>query len=248
MKEIDFLPEWYRSGRRKQISYRTQYVALAGLFAVMIAWNFVSMNSLSKASAELAQMTARDAEIYNMSREFDGIKDELTDLQKEARIIEEADSRIPVANVLAEMSHLFDERIILSKVDFVAERFAQEQRKQTGGDSVVRVASSKVSGSQTLPLGKVRFKVVLAGLALDPNDVAELMCKLEGSSYFCSVYLSFSRNRSLERLAGAVAEHRRKGPGLSGTSRPATEPADERYQVAEFEITCYLANYRKEQS
>lgn len=247
MKEIDFLPEWYRSGRRRQISYRTQYVALAGLFAVMMAWNFVSMNALSKASAELAQMTARDAEIYNRSREFDRVKEELRDLQKEARIIDEADSRIPVANVLAEMSHLFDERIIVSKVDFVAERFAQEQKQQAGGDSVVRVASSKVSRSQTLPLGKVRFKVVLAGQALDPNDVAELMCKLEDSAYFCSVYLSFSRNRSIERLTGS-AEQRRKGPGLSGMSRPAAGPADERLQVAEFEITCYLANYRKEQS
>lgn len=248
MKEIDFLPDWYRSGRRKKISYRTQYIALAGLFAVMMAWNFVSMNSLSKASAELAQMTVRDSEMYDVSREFDRIKSEVTELREKARIIEEADSRIPVANVLAEMSHLFGERIILSKVDFIAERFAQQERDKKASGSVVRVTSNKVSDGQTPPLGKVKFKIVLAGLALDPNDVADLMCKLEGSPYFHSVYLSFSRNRKMEHSAGPVAKRRGKRQGLADKAEAAPEPADRQHQVAEFEITCYLANYRKEQS
>ena len=32
MKEIDFLPEWYTSGKRKTAAYRIQYVILGGIF------------------------------------------------------------------------------------------------------------------------------------------------------------------------------------------------------------------------
>jgi hypothetical protein len=37
MKEIDFLPEWYRDGKRRESHYRTQYLAIGCLFAVMVA-------------------------------------------------------------------------------------------------------------------------------------------------------------------------------------------------------------------
>ena len=56
MKEIDFLPEWYRSGRQRQMRYRTQYIALGGIFAVMMVWNLVCICSLSSAKTQLARM------------------------------------------------------------------------------------------------------------------------------------------------------------------------------------------------
>jgi hypothetical protein len=62
MREIDFLPKWYTSGRRRQISYRTQCVALGGVFVVMMVWNFVAAHSISKATAKLADGTARQAD------------------------------------------------------------------------------------------------------------------------------------------------------------------------------------------
>jgi hypothetical protein len=35
MKEIDFLPEWYKNGRRRRMRYRTQYAVLGCIFVVM---------------------------------------------------------------------------------------------------------------------------------------------------------------------------------------------------------------------
>jgi len=46
MKEIDFLPKWYKSGRRRQISYRTQYVGLAGIFLLMNVRNLAASRSI----------------------------------------------------------------------------------------------------------------------------------------------------------------------------------------------------------
>jgi len=51
-----------------------------------------------------------------------------------------------------------------------------------------------------------------------------LICKLDDSPYFCQVVPSFSRNKKMK-----------VGTGLAG----------ENFQVSEFEISCYLANYRE---
>ena len=226
MKEIDFLPEWYKSGRRRQISYRTQYVALAGIFIVMVVWNFITVHSLSKARAGLTQMAPKRAQAQRVSREFDKIKNQVTQLQKKAKILEEIDSKIDVASVLAEMSFLIDDKIVLSKVDFKAEKFEDKRGGKASGysGSAVRVAAGSFAGKKALPLGDVRFKVVINGVASDASDVAKLICKLEDSPYFCLVYPSFSRNRKIK-----------VGKGRGGQD----------LDVTEFEIGCYLANYNE---
>ena len=225
MKEIDFLPEWYKSGRRRQISYRAQYIALGGIFVVIVVWNFIATHSISKATAAVAAEAARQAEAENVSREFARIKSQVTQLQKKAESIEEIDSKIDVANVLAEMSFLLDEKIVLSKVEFSAERFADKQEGKTDSSSTVMLARAEFGGKETQPLGDVRFKVVISGIAADASDVAELICRLEDSPYFCQVIPSFSRNKKL---------------------KVGMKPAKGDLQVTEFKISCYLANYRQE--
>ena len=131
MKEIDFLPEWYKNGRRRKITYRTQYVALAGIFAIMVAWNSFTAHSISRAKADLAEVTAEDAEVKNASRTFAQLTSRIGELQKKAALLQEIDSRIDVASVLAELSFLIDNRVVLSRVELTAEKFADEgsQRK-----------------------------------------------------------------------------------------------------------------------
>lgn len=224
MKEIDFIPEWYKSGRRRQISYRTQYVALAGVFVVMVVWNFVAAHSISKATAELTLGPKNLAKTQNASRKFARIKSEVAELQKKAEAIEEIDSKIDVASALGEMSFLIDGKIVLSKVEFSAERFANNKDGKLNSGSAVKVARGNFGGRQTSPLGDIRFKVVIGGVASDASDVAELVCKLEDSPYFGNVIPSFSQNKKIKA-----------GTGL----------AREDFQVSEFKISCYLANYEK---
>jgi len=229
MKEIDFLPEWYKNGRRQKFGYRTQYIALVGIFVVMVAWNFASLNSISKAAAELALMALRQAEAQHPAKEFATIKNKVTELQKKVRVIEEINSKIDMAGVLAEMSFLIDKKIVLSKVELVAEKFLDKQQNQPNSGSVVRVAKANFNKEQELPLGDVRFKVLINGVASDASDVAALVCKLEDSPYFCQVYPSFSRNKTIETLGKFEI------------------PAKGGLAVSEFEISCYLANYRQDE-
>jgi sensor c-di-GMP phosphodiesterase-like protein len=248
MKEIDFLPEWYRNGRRRQVSYRAQCIALSGVFVVMIVWSLVAIHSISQAQAELTEMATRRGQAENVAGELAGLEDGLRELRRRVESTAEIDSRIDVASILAELSFLIDEKVVLSKVELTAEKFVQKQQAEPSQDvgTVVRAVQTKLSDKKEMPLGNVRFKVVIAGVAADASDVGVLMCKLEDSPYFCQVILAFSRdteitNRSTPSLStGAnvaeAAAETKGGAREGGTS----------IQASEFEINCYLANYSEQ--
>ncbi|MHC4172384.1 MAG: PilN domain-containing protein [Planctomycetota bacterium] len=247
-KEIDFLPQWYRSSRRQQVSYQTQYVALGGVLVVMMVWNFVAARSISKAQAQFAQMETRQAEAQSVSAKLTELKSELRELLKKAESIEKIDSKIDVASVLAEMSFLIDEKIVLSKVEFVAEKFADEQKAQpfSGADTVVGADRTKSGQEQELPLGDVRFKVVISGLAANGSDVTALICQLEDSPYFCQVVPSFFSRPAEIRAKSDLSLRSRTG--LVGKTPNAEWGVPEdggEIEISEFEISCYLANYRE---
>ena len=238
MKEIDFLPEWYKSGRRRQVSYRTQYIALGGVFVVMVVWNFIATHSISKARAQYAQISTKQTEAEGLSAKFTELKSELRGLQKKVESIEEIDSKIDVAGVLAEMSFLIDERIVLNKVVFDAEKIEDERRSETSprAGTVVRTVRTKLNEKRNLPLGDVRFRVVIVGVAADASNVASLICKLEDSPYFCDVVPSFSRTAEINVTSN---------PSLRSGTKNASSGRESggKIQVSEFEISCYLANY-----
>jgi hypothetical protein len=234
MKEIDFLPTWYRSGRQRQISYRTQYAGIGGIFVVMMVWNFIATHSLSKAKAVLAEVELKSASAESAAQEFAKIKTEAAHLQEKARTIEEIDSKIDVANVLAEISFLVDKKIVLSKVEFVAEKSGGKQEGKPKSNSTVKVVSSNFSGKEAPPLGDVRFKVLINGVASDASDVAALICKLEDSPYFCQVIPLFTRNKEMNPAPP-------RGAGMK-----TAKVGGEKFQVSEFEINCNLANYQQE--
>ncbi len=238
MKEIDFLPEWYKSGQRRQVSYRTQYIALGGVFVVMVVWNFIDTYSISKVMAQFAQMSTKQAEAEGQSAKLAELKSELEGLQKKTESIEEIDSKIDVAGVLAEMSFLINERIVLNKVVFDAEKieYKQQSEQSSRAGTVVIAARTKLIERRKLPLGDVRFRVLIGGVAADTSNVADLICRLEDSPYFCQVVPSFSRTAEINV---------RSNPSLrSGTKNVnGGRESGGKIQVSEFEISCYLANY-----
>lgn len=233
MKDIDFLPEWYKSDMRREVSHRTQYIALGGVFLVMVVWSLTTTHSISKARAEFVDMSAMHTQAERVSAQSAGIENKLRSLQKKIDNTGKIDSRIDVASVLAEMGFLIEEAIVLNKVEFVAEKFPDNQQGKTSGRTaaVVRAIRVKTGQKQQLPLGHVRFKVVIAGVAANMTDVATLTRKLEDSPYFCQVVPSFSRSATVEAESAPA-------------SREAVPDAGASIAVSEFEIHCYLANYR----
>lgn len=244
MKEIDFLPEWYKSGRRRQLSYRTQYIALGGILMVMVVWNIFASRSISKARAESVNLISGQEKAKQMSAQLNVVRDKLREFQKKAETINKIDSKIDVSGVLAEISFLVDEKIVLSKVEFTAERFMEKNESKTSSNQAAVVRAIPANNQdKELPLGDVKFKVVIGGVAADASDVAALICRLEDSPYFCQVVPLFSRNSDFEKFSGSGVGYRTD----AATRLPNVERNDRktvnRMQISEFEISCYLANF-----
>ncbi len=245
MKEIDFLPEWYKNGKRREISYRTQYIALGGVFVVMVVWNFITTQSISTAIAQSAQMETRQTQAKGVSFKLDELKSELIGLQESAESVEEIDSKIDVAGVLAEMSFLIGEKIVLEKLEFIAEKYENRQQDELSlsAGNVARAVQATMSPKQQLHLGDVRFRVIIGGVAADGSDVADLICRLEDSPYFCQVVPSFSRTTVITAAGNASLLVKMKDENKKGTVQK--NKGNIRIQVSEFEISSYLANYRE---
>jgi hypothetical protein len=203
----------------------------------MVVWNSFTAHSISRAKADLAQIAAENTEVENASRTFAEFKSRISELQKKAALVQEIDSRIDVASVLAELSFLIDKRIVLSRVELTAEKFSHEHPQKKLKRAGARPAGGKSGAEQALPLGDVKFKLVIGGVAADAGDVAALICKLEDSPYFSQVVPLFSRNTQIKPDAS-----------LSRTSVDSDIPtpgAQRTLRASEFEISCYLANYRQ---
>jgi len=241
MKEIDFLPEWYKEGRRQRLHVCRQYVVLAIAFIAMISYNVTSTHRISRASAELTRLEQRRAEAESAFHEFNAVTGDLNKVREKADLIERVDSKINVAAVLAEMSHILGETVVLSRVEFVAEPFSDDEKGAgTGGTGVRRAGTSGVS-RETL-VGSVCFRIVLSGVAVSPADVAALVRRLDDSSYFHRVYASFWRNGKVQVSGRSVPA----SPKPQTTAVSAGQP--ESLEVTEFEVVCYLANHKETES
>jgi len=242
MREIDFLPEWYKEGRRQQQHLHRQCLGLAVAFLVMISYNVTSMHRIARAGGELRRLEGKRIEAENACQEFSIVTGDLSKVRSKADLIQRIDSKIDVAAVLAEMSQLMGETVVLSRVEFKAEPFADEEKSPRAAETGVRPADGKNDAAKESLVGNVRFRITLSGVAVSPADVAALVRRLDDSSYFHRVYASFWRNGKIQVLAG-------NGPA---SSRPPTAAASagqaESLDVTEFEVVCYLANYKDVES
>jgi hypothetical protein len=216
---------------------------LGGVFVVMVVWNIITAQSISNARAQSAQMETRQTQAEGLSIKLDELKSELRGLQEKAESIEEIDSKIDVAVVLAEMSFLIDEKIVLGKVEFIAEKF--KNKRQDGlsprAGNVVKAVRSTMGTKQELPLGDVRFKVVIGGVAADASDVAALICSLEDSPYFYQVVPSFSRTAVITQTGNSSFHSKINNENSKGIVQQ--NKGNNQIQISEFEISSYLANY-----
>jgi Tfp pilus assembly protein PilN len=231
VKELDFLPQWYKADKRRQLHVRRQYVALVGVFLAMMIFNVTEIHRAGKAAAKAASLENRRVGAEAVVHEFNKLTQQLNEVKTRAKLVEQMDSRIDVAALLAEMSHAIGDAIVLRKLEIRAEPFRPAEEKEQAKGSVVRLAGRAAGPEKNLPLGRVKFRIVLSGVAAHPTDVPDLVCKLEASPYFQRVQPSFYGNT---RVPGGT----KPAPG------PQEGGAVKTQGVTEFEIVCYLANYK----
>ncbi len=236
MKEIDFLPEWYKDDRRRQVHVRRQYVALVAVFLVMMVFNATAIHRANKAAAEAANLDNQRVGAEAVVHEFGVLTKQLNELKTRAGLVEQMDSRVDIAALVAEMSHVIGSSIVLRKVEIQAEPFGRTDEKGPTKGSAVRLADRPANSDKEPPLGRVKFRIVLTGVAAHPADVADLVCKLDASPYFQRVHPLFYG--SAKAQAGMKSAPQPQEGGAAVKSQSALD-------ATEFEIACYLANYKE---
>lgn len=235
---IDFLPEWYKDSSRQRRHMRRQYIALVIVFLAMISYNLVAAQRIARTAAAVARFESSRGDAQDISREFNTVTTMLDKVRAKADLIERIDSKIDVAAVLAEMSHIIGETIVLNQLEFVAEPFTDQDKSQRAAGAGVRIAGGTNDASSEVVLGNIRFRILLTGVAASPADVAALICRLDDSAYFQQVSASFWRSGKIQKVVGRPQS---AGRSVAGTGSGPVETLE----VTEFGITCYLANYQE---
>ncbi len=236
MKELDFLPGWYREDKCRQVHVRRQYVVLVAVFLGMMIFNLTEIHRAGKAAAKAAGLESQRAGAEAVVHEFDLLAKELNELKTRAKLVEEMDSRVDIAAIVAEMSHVIGDSVVLRKLEILAEPFGRPEEKEQAKGSAVRLAGRAAGSQKGPPLGRVRYRIVVTGVAAHPADVPDLVCRLEASPYFQRVQPSFY---------GSARAQTGTRPSPPGPQEPAaTAKAQGVSGLTEFEIICYLANYK----
>lgn len=237
MKELDFLPEWYKEGKRRRMHMRRQYAILAIFFLAMVTYNTLVTRRISRANAELTRLEDQRYWAEGILHEYDAVSKRLEARRAKVASVQQVDGRIDVAAVLAEISYIIGDPIVLSRLEFVAEPFPSSEKPDNRGKSGVRSAGASRGSAKATPLGPTRFRVALAGIAVDSAEVAALVSHLGKSPYFDQVN-PLLRDNTIQ--VGAAM------PQASPATDATAKRKDARsVNVTEFEITCYLANYEE---
>lgn len=236
MKELDFLPEWYKDDKRRQVHVRRQYVALVAVFLVMILFNALALHRAGQAAAEGARLENQRVGAEAVVHEFDALTRHLNELKSRAGLVEQMDSQVDVAAILAELSHVISGSVVVRKLEIQAERFGRTEEKGQTKGSAVRLADGAGNPEKDAPLGRVKFRIVLTGVAAHPADVANLVCRLDESLYFQRVHPTFYGNAKAQTGPKSASPPQEEGTAVKPQSA---------WDVTEFEIACYLANYKE---
>lgn len=209
MKEIDFLPKWYKTGKRRRVNYRRQYMIIAGIFITLIAWSFSADISMSIVNAQVEMMHDSLRNNQQIASRYIDLQALVSDLQRKSDVLDKLDTGVKISDALGELSYLAGENIIFTELDYRGEVFKSES---TPSQSSVRLKTESSANKDSMPSENMRFKLVLKGVASNAADVTAFIARLEESDYLCQVIPGILKN-------------------IKDTS------------AADFEISCYIANY-----
>jgi len=213
MKEIDFLPEWYKQRQLLRRQHRDYYIGLGLILFIMLTWSVFANGRVAQVKARNTKLKDTNVSQSNFGIEYSKAQAAYSQIKTKADDLKLIETKIRVSNLLAELSYIIDGRVVLSRMDIQAEPFEKGSANSTNSGAL-RVAGAYSAQGNTNEGQMVRSRLTLAGIAANAAEVAQLISKLEASDYFIQIIPGFSRNVTVNG-----------------------------YQGSEFEISCYLANY-----
>lgn len=215
MKEIDFIPEWYKADRIRKRRYARQYTIIAVIFGVMMVWSFIVGRHVNHVSAEVEDIKAAVAKSRDKVYQTQLLQVDIAAMKQKADVLDSITSRTEITAILGELAYLVQEDIVLDRLSLMNEPIEEIKTESPVSGAVVQIGKAKERQNAVVPKTPSRVKVTLSGIAARPADAATLIASLEQADYFQQVALIFSRPQKFMDK-----------------------------DVTEFEISCYVADYR----
>jgi Tfp pilus assembly protein PilN len=214
MKDIDFIPAWYKEKQRRNVMYRRQYMGVVGMFALLVIVSFIAGRSLSDSRAEIETMKNTIYTARTVMAQHEHVRSQLQAIEESQSRLYRLRSKADYGAIISELSYEIPQQIVLKALTIETEPYRPENMSAVQGD-MMKIAGQPVADTKSvLPSLNLRHKIVIEGLASGASDVALLISALEKSNYFCHVLPGFSRSVTL----------------------------DQKNRV-DFQVVCYLANY-----
>jgi len=187
MRDVDFLPQWYKDNTRRKLRVKRQYIALSIIFLIMIFSNAVASRKISRANADLTRSDTERGHAERFMVEFGRLNSRVSETRDAVTSVNRLKMEPDVANVLSELSTVVSGEIVLQSVELLSRNPVEE--------TITDEADSPDAE---------RFSVRLMGFAHRAGQVAELSAELESSATFGDVNLVYSK-ASAEGPAGSPA-------------------------------------------
>ncbi|MEN6309052.1 MAG: hypothetical protein ABFD91_14995 [Anaerohalosphaeraceae bacterium] len=215
MTEIDFIPQWYRAGRKQKLWHKRQYLILAIAVSFIALGCFAAGHSLSAARAELGTMRSNLESGIQAIQQYGQLQARWDELNSKATLFHTVRPRTPYASILAEISACIGPNVVLSKLTLQNTPINTiSKTAAAAASSMIRLGDENAAGKTSDESVPTQTEVVLQGIAGDGAVVAGLIAALEQSDYFQRVI-----------------------PGYSKTIKIRD------YDVTEFEIRCVVADF-----
>lgn len=185
MKEIDFLPEWYKSGKRRRVSYRRQYLVIGGMFVTLLTWSFAASYSIRMVEGQVGIMQTSLDSHKGVAAKYAQYNKVMDLLEERSKRLQDLDPSLSVPAVMAELSYISSDNIMMLKIDIQSE--TGKAGSKGFNSAAVRLSAAKGERNIAMPSANVRYKLTLAGVAADAASVTQFITEFEQSPYFCQV-------------------------------------------------------------
>jgi len=178
MKEIDFVPQWYRSSQRRRNDLAVRVACLCMLVAAMVAWSIRNLAVVQMAEADTAALQESYRSQGALQDQHAALQRRLQQLEGRRALLRALRGGVRAEQVLAELSHLMPEAMALTNVT-LRQHDRLEFKNSQGGAQRDR--------------GSLRGLMEVEGLAASHGHVGSFLAALERSPCFRGLEMKYSK-------------------------------------------------------
>ena len=186
MREIEFLPDWYRQTRRRRRLLLLQCAVTAALAVVAAIWTCLVLRSDVRGSVALADMGQELTQSMNRMKQRDELQTLRGELKERKKVDEQLGVDVPLSRVLGLIDRAMPGVIGVTQIDI------DTTTRPRPADKLAALAVKKPGGE--VPADRV-MSVSVRGVAPSNVEVANFMEALSRTGLFEQVRMGYARDR-----------------------------------------------------